>query len=66
MDYRLDCEARLADHYCTTAEVGSEGWKRQVRIARYRVTIAQILVALAARIAPTVALSTRATRALAQ
>ncbi len=66
MDYRLDCEARLADHYRTAADVGSEGWKKPVRIPRYRVTVAKTLVALAARIAPTVSLPSPTTPALAQ
>lgn len=66
MDYRLDCEARLAEHYHTAAKFGSEGWKKPVRIPRYRVTVAQILVALAARIAPSVTLPRPNTRALAR
>jgi hypothetical protein len=67
MDNRLDCEARIADHYQrTAAEVAAEGWKTPPRIPRYRVTIAQILVGLAARVAPTVTLPSPTTRVLAQ
>jgi len=66
MDYRLECEARLADHYRKAADVDSEEWKKPVRIPRYRVTVAKTLVALAARIAPTVSLPSPIIRARAQ
>lgn len=54
MDYRLDCEVRLADHYATAAAVDAEGWKRPAPVARYRVTLAQVLIAVARWLAPTV------------
>lgn len=66
MDYRLDCEARLADHYRKATELGAAGWKKPVRLPRYRVTVAQILVALAVRIAPTVAEPNTSVPALAR
>lgn len=66
MDYRLDCEVRLADHHRTTADVNADGWRRPAPVARYRVTIAQVLVVLATRIAPTDAMPTTSMQAPAQ
>lgn len=57
MDYRLDCEARLTDHYQTTAEVDREAWKKPTTLPRYRVNVATLLIALATRLAPTVTAS---------
>jgi hypothetical protein len=65
MDYRLDCEVRLADHHAKTAAVDVEGWKRPASVARYRVTLAQVLIALAVRIAPTVTQPNSSTAVLA-
>jgi hypothetical protein len=66
MDARLDCEVRLAEHYRTVAEVDAEGWTHPRSVARYRVTLAQVLVTLAARIAPTVTVPSTTPRALAR
>lgn len=52
MDYRLECEARLADHDRNVVAVESAGWKKPARIRRYRLTTAQLLIMLAMRIAP--------------
>lgn len=66
MDNRLDCERRFADHYRKTAEVDGEGWKKPPTVARYRVSVAKGLIALATRLVPTVTATPSPTRALAQ
>jgi hypothetical protein len=57
MDYRLDCELRVADHDRTTTTVDGEGWKKPPAVHRYRVNVAKVLIALATRLAPTVTAS---------
>lgn len=64
MDYRLECEARLADHNRTVAAVELTGWRKPERSRRYRLTIAQLLIALATRIAPEMTLPRLNTRIL--
>jgi hypothetical protein len=56
MDDRLDCEARLAAHNRKTAEVDAHGWKTARPVGRYRTTLAQLLIAAATRLAPTVSI----------
>jgi hypothetical protein len=62
----LACETRIADHYQRASVVNTEGWKKTPRIPRYRVTLAQMLIALAVRIAPTVTYPSPSTRVLAR
>jgi hypothetical protein len=66
MDYRLDCEVRLTDHYRTTAAVDGEGWKKLPTVPRYRVNAAKVLIALATRLAPTVMAPPSPAQALAR
>ncbi len=65
MDFQLACEARLADHYRTVAGHESAAWLEPARIPRCRVTVAQMLGALSARIAATVTRVSASTRAVA-
>ncbi len=66
MDYRLELEARLVDHYCKAGDIDRESWKKPGPVPRYRVTLAKLLVALATRIAPTVTMPSASTHVMAR
>lgn len=58
MDYLLRAEQRYRDHYDRVAAANRDGWRqarskpRRYRLASARVSLARILVTLAARLAP--------------
>ncbi len=60
MDDLLRCEARYRDHYARVAGSDRDGWQRRrptvrvVRQPRARAALVQHLIALAARLVPTV------------
>ncbi len=66
VDCLITCEARISDHYRETAAIDAAGWRKPARTARYHVTLAQLLVALATRIAPTVTMPSANAQAPAQ
>lgn len=59
MDVLLRCEDQVRHHYQRTAAMNEEAWKHQrpaartVRQPRLRAALAQRLIALATRLAPT-------------